>query len=174
MLNIIKKELEQYIVKEFCNIKCIDLLNIIQKFEIGKNYLLIIISDDNNIQAIIWLDIYDYNKYNKYLFNYSSHIYAKYRGMSNTNLIFYEIEQSFNSQRFIQILLHVFANCYNILETFSHSHVIELNNITLGKIIVEYQRLSNILDEKIIFYPQLINFKDENFCYYYKHFTQIL
>jgi hypothetical protein len=168
MLKIIKEELEQYIIKESFICNSYELHEMIEKFESDKNYLMVIEDKSYDyFRAISWLDNYDYDVYNIKLFNYSSHIISKYYCC---NFIFYEIEKSFDSKRFYQIIEHIFSNCYNS-KLLSDSFAVSINNYTIGKIIIEYTRLDNLKkNDNAIFYPEKINLDtNEKIQYYYKN-----
>lgn len=169
MLKIIKNEFEQYIIKESFRDYFLKPNVIIKKFELNKNYLMIVHDKYKDYsKAICWLDNYDYDIYQTKLFNYSSHLISKY---NNCDFIFYEIEKSFDLQRFNQIITHVFENSHNNFKLLSDDYAVSINNYTIGKIIVEYTSLNNLKKyDNAIFYPEKIAFDTNNKIeYYYKN-----
>jgi hypothetical protein len=171
MLKIIKEELEQYIIKKSFIGDFHKPYKIIEKFELNKNYLMIMHDKNYNYcKAICWLGDYNHDIYQTKLFNYSSHLISKYH---NSEYIFYEIEKSFDSKRFYQIITHVFANASNNL--LSDIFAVSINNFTIGNIIVDYIKLDHLKKcDNLIFYPEQINFDTDNkINYYYSQKTKI-
>ncbi len=169
MLKTIKDELNQYTIRNVFNIKPTDILKMSNKnlmFEKGKKYYAIIIDNNNNwIRAICWLGLFEHDKYKTNFYVFSSHIYAKYRG---SDIEFYETEQTFSSEKLIEILLNIFANNFNNKTLFfSDKFALVISNCTIGDIYIDFSLIDYLLDDKLAkFYPEKINFNNEFiYCY---------
>lgn len=141
ILDIIIQELKEYSMKEIMCIPTLQLAklinyNLIEKhklFEKEKNYLIIMKHNEHDVvTGICWLGKYNYDVYYKKLFNYTAFLICNLR---SPRLFICEIEYSFDLNRFCQILEHIFSN-YNDFK--SNGVVLNVNNKTIGKILVRY------------------------------------
>lgn len=141
ILDIIIEELKEYGIKEIMCIPTLEFTklidyNLIEKyklFEKEKNYLIIMKHCSIDVViGICWLGKYNYDVYYKKLFNHTSFLICNLR---EPILFICEIENSFDLNRFCQILEHIFSN-YDDFK--SKGVILNVNNETIGEIFVRY------------------------------------